>query len=90
VQEGGYYTLVWVSSYLSDGEEACVGHLHEIDAEWGMLLSWCYHEHTRVVGDSADPHQHERNLLPEDLQDGVCKAGAPLDRSREAHQQSLL
>src|SRR5512132_2415478 len=56
----------------------------------GRALGWCCHEHTRVVGDSADPHQHERSLLPEDLQDSVCKERALLDRSREAHEQYLL
>lgn len=55
MQEGCYYTLVWVSAYLV------------------------------VVGDSADPHQHEHDLLPEAFQDGICKEEALLDRSREAH-----
>ena len=60
-----------------NGEMFC--HLHEIDAG-GMLRGWGSHEHTHVVGDAADLHQHARDRLPEALQDGVCKAGAPADR----------
>ena len=82
MQEGCHYTLVWVSAYLGMGRNVsaiCTRLTQGGCSEAGATTTY------RVIGDAADPHQHERDLLPEGLQDGVCKAGAPLDRSREAH-----
>lgn len=81
---GGLPLYVGMGECIPRDREEGGGHLHESDAG-GMLRGWGSHEHTRVVGDAADPHQHARDRLPEALQDGVCKARAPLDRSREAH-----